>query len=212
MNAQKTLMSVAAVTYQRMTGECHQPSAGRCGISAQTLRAFHPLDAEDVLSQIERPKIDEYDDYLFIVMHFPVYDDTPGHTVQRGRFSSSAGFLITIHDGRLKPLDNLFAACHDDGIADQHLGRSRKRLPLDARRHGGPQPRDAAQAGRQVATLKSRCSPTTCAASVRSISLIRRDIIALRQVVKPQIAIVSNLERRRAFIRRVGRLLWRHRR
>ncbi len=28
---------------------------------------FHPLDMEDCLSRIERPKIDEYDGYLFIV-------------------------------------------------------------------------------------------------------------------------------------------------
>ncbi len=35
---------------------------------------FHALDLEDVLSRNQRPKIDEYDDYLFIVLHFPVYD------------------------------------------------------------------------------------------------------------------------------------------
>jgi magnesium transporter len=36
---------------------------------------------------------------------------------------------------------------------------------------------------------------------VRNMSIVRRDIIALRRIVKPQIAIVSNLERRdRAFI------------
>ena len=35
---------------------------------------FHPLDYEDVLSRNQRPKLDEYDDYLFIVLHFPRYD------------------------------------------------------------------------------------------------------------------------------------------
>src|SRR3954454_25249607 len=33
---------------------------------------FHALDLEDVLSRNQRPKIDVYDDYLFIVLHFPV--------------------------------------------------------------------------------------------------------------------------------------------
>src|SRR5438094_466163 len=32
---------------------------------------FHPLDYEDVFSRNQRPKIDEYDDYLFIILHFP---------------------------------------------------------------------------------------------------------------------------------------------
>src|SRR6201999_1003477 len=35
---------------------------------------FHPLDYEDVRSRTQRPKVDEYDDYLFIVLHFPRYD------------------------------------------------------------------------------------------------------------------------------------------
>ena len=35
---------------------------------------WHELDVEDVLSKRQRPKIDEYPEYLFAVLHFPVYD------------------------------------------------------------------------------------------------------------------------------------------
>ena len=37
---------------------------------------WHPLDVEDVISQRQRPKVDDYDDegYLFAVLHFPAYD------------------------------------------------------------------------------------------------------------------------------------------
>ena len=35
---------------------------------------WHPLDVEDVLSKRQRPKVDEYPDYLFGVLHFPFYD------------------------------------------------------------------------------------------------------------------------------------------
>ena len=45
---------------------------------------FHALDLEDVLSRNQRPKIDEYPEYLFIVLHFPVFDRTVG---QIGRAS-----------------------------------------------------------------------------------------------------------------------------
>ncbi len=30
------------------------------------------------MSRNQRPKVDEYDDYLFIVLHFPQYDKTVG--------------------------------------------------------------------------------------------------------------------------------------
>src|SRR4029453_5485916 len=39
---------------------------------------FHPLDYEDVTSRNQRPKVDAYDDYLFIVLHFPRYDKQVG--------------------------------------------------------------------------------------------------------------------------------------
>src|SRR3954453_6498696 len=39
---------------------------------------FHSLDYEDVLSRNQRPKVDEYDDYLFIVLHFPRFDKRLG--------------------------------------------------------------------------------------------------------------------------------------
>jgi magnesium transporter len=39
---------------------------------------FHALDLEDVLSRNQRPKIDEYPDYLFIVLLFPVFDRAVG--------------------------------------------------------------------------------------------------------------------------------------
>ena len=39
---------------------------------------FHALEIEDVLSRNQRPKIDVYDDYLFIVLHFPIFDPAAG--------------------------------------------------------------------------------------------------------------------------------------
>lgn len=37
---------------------------------------FHPLDIEDCRSKVQRPKIDIYDDYYFLILHFPVFDKT----------------------------------------------------------------------------------------------------------------------------------------
>ena len=34
--------------------------------------SFHPLDLDDTLSRRQRPKIDEYKDYIFIVLQFPI--------------------------------------------------------------------------------------------------------------------------------------------
>jgi magnesium transporter len=39
---------------------------------------FHPLDFEDVFSRNQRPKLDAYDEYLFIVLQFPSFDKATG--------------------------------------------------------------------------------------------------------------------------------------
>ena len=58
---------------------------------------FHPLDYEDVISRNQRPKIDEYENYLFIVLHFPVFDKNVGR-LNAGELDMFVGpdYLITI--------------------------------------------------------------------------------------------------------------------
>ena len=51
---------------------------------------FHALDLEDVLSRNQRPKIDVYDDYLFIVLHLPIFDPAPAGSAPASSTSSSA--------------------------------------------------------------------------------------------------------------------------
>ncbi|MGA9351260.1 MAG: CorA family divalent cation transporter [Anaerolineae bacterium] len=73
---------------------------------------FHPLDLEGCLSKIERPKINEYEDYLFIVINFPVYD--PDQRISRSsqvHFFIGSGYLVTVHDGILNPIHQLFDDC-----------------------------------------------------------------------------------------------------
>src|SRR5215218_4424291 len=73
---------------------------------------FHPLDYEDVASRNQRPKIDEYPDYLFIVLHFPVYDKSVGR-LNAAELDIFIGpdFLITLPNSPLPPVEYLFARC-----------------------------------------------------------------------------------------------------
>src|SRR5947208_1979751 len=73
---------------------------------------FHALDLEDVLSRNQRPKIDEYEEYLFIVLHFPVFDTNVGRLGQ-GELDLfvGPGFLITIPNQPLQPVEYLFERC-----------------------------------------------------------------------------------------------------
>ena len=70
---------------QDHVGQYRAPHQGRDRVAGAEL-PFHPLHLDDCLSKIQRPKIDEHEDsYLFIVLHFPVFNRmAQGHRGQRG--------------------------------------------------------------------------------------------------------------------------------
>ncbi len=166
---------------------------------------FHPLDLEDCMSNIERPKVDEYEDYLFIVMHFPVYD--PNERVSRISevdIFIGNGYLITLHDGDLKPLIQLFEECQKDERARaRHMSKGAGQLLygiLD--RTVDYVMRILLKVGERIYQVERHIFTDNMRHIVEEISVIRRDVIALRRIIKPQIGVVSNLERKdRPFIR-----------
>lgn len=77
--------------------------------------SFHPLTLEDTLSPIQRPKVDVFSDHLFIVLHFPVYEKKSGRiTSAEVDVFVGKGFIVTLHDGRLKPLVDFFDEVQDN--------------------------------------------------------------------------------------------------
>ena len=64
-------------------------------------RDIHPLHLEDLVSHTERPKFDEEDTYLFIVMHFPVWDSVSRISrASEVEFILGRNYLVTVHDVR----------------------------------------------------------------------------------------------------------------
>ncbi|MGI9539887.1 MAG: magnesium transporter CorA family protein [Miltoncostaeaceae bacterium] len=76
---------------------------------------FHPLDYEDVLSRRrQRPKIDEYDGYAFLVFYFPRFDKATGR-LQGAEVDVfvAEDLLITLPKEPLKPLNAMWSRCEN---------------------------------------------------------------------------------------------------
>ena len=88
-----------------------EPSSDELRLLVKKYR-FHELDLEDCLQQTERPKIDEYDKYLFIILQFPVYNKKH-HRFDTEQLNIFIGqdYLITVHQGKLKALNEIAEAC-----------------------------------------------------------------------------------------------------
>lgn len=83
---------------------------------------FHELDYEDVLSRRQRPKVDEYASYLFVVLHFPRYDKSAGRlgTAELDVFVGR-DYLITISSQPLRALGRVFHRCQADETYREEL-------------------------------------------------------------------------------------------
>jgi magnesium transporter len=160
---------------------------------------FHPLDLEDVLSRSrQRAKIDAYDEYLFLVLHFPRYHKTSGRlqAVELNVFVAD-GLLITIPEEPLKPVSQLWTAC---------IGSEQRRAELMSKGSGYllyamvdgmydycfP---ILDKIGVKLDSLEDAIFEGQREQVVRDISGVTHEIINFRKIVKPQRGTLRLLER-----------------
>lgn len=73
---------------------------------------FHELLLEDCMTENQRSKVDDDDDYTFIVLHLPRYKkDLMRLDSEEIDIFLGPNYLITLHEGELKPLVALSRMC-----------------------------------------------------------------------------------------------------
>ncbi|PIN82552.1 MAG: magnesium transporter, partial [Nitrosopumilales archaeon CG11_big_fil_rev_8_21_14_0_20_33_24] len=80
---------------------------------------LNTLNIEDCMTKSELPKLDSYNEHFFVILHFPSLLRQPGIS-RNSQLSIFIGrdFLITVHQGDLKPLVDLVNICKNN--LDQH--------------------------------------------------------------------------------------------
>ncbi|MEK6277316.1 MAG: magnesium transporter CorA family protein [Actinomycetota bacterium] len=158
---------------------------------------FHPLDLEDVQSRNQRPKIDTYDDYLFIVLHFPIFDPSVGRlgTGELDLFVGP-GYLITIPNQPLQPVEYLFERCRSkeemrEQLFSRGAGYLLYRVVDDGFDYCFPMLR---KIGNKLDALEEEIFEGRSEEIVRDISNAKQEIINFRKVIRPQRPVLRDLE------------------
>jgi magnesium transporter len=159
---------------------------------------FHALDLEDVLSRNQRPKIDEYPDYLFIVLHFPVFDRQLKR-LGTGELDIFVGpdYLVTIPNTPLQPVSYLFERCRQkeelrEQIFSRGSGYLLYRIVDDAFDYCFPMLR---KIGNKLDALEDEIFEGRSEDIVRDISNVKQEIINFRKVIRPQRTVLRDLEK-----------------
>src|ERR671918_2967692 len=159
---------------------------------------FHALDLEDVLSRNQRPKIDVYDDYLFIVLHFPVFDSAAGR-LGAGELDLfvGPGYLVTIPNQPLQPVEYLFERCRaNEELREQLFSRGSGyllyRLVDDSFDYCFPMLR---KIGNKLDALEDDIFEGRSEEVVRDLSNVKQEVINFRKVIRPQRPVLRDLEK-----------------
>jgi len=165
---------------------------------------FHALDYEDVYSRNQRPKVDEYDDYLFVVLHFPVFDKTVGR-LNAAELDIFVGpdFLVTLPNQPLPPVEYLFERLRTredlrDQLFSKGPGYLLYRIVDDCVDASFPMLR---KMGNKLERLEEEIFEGGRSREVvRDISNVKQEIINFRRVVRPQRAALRDLERTKRYV------------
>jgi magnesium transporter len=197
--ATKTEPSTASITWDKLTWiNIERPTEEETEYLAKEY-PFHPLDLDDCLSKIQLPKIDEYEDYLFMVFHFPVFNlEARVTTPSQVSIFIGENYLITLHQGDLKPLVSYFKSCQaNEKTRQEAMGRSSGYLlylildrlvnycfPI------------LNKTGENIDKVEDQIFGENPKAALADVAVLRRDIISFRRIIRPQTEAVETLEQK----------------
>lgn len=192
-------LSVSGVAWH----DCTQPTRSELH-AVQRRYHFHALDIDDCLSEHERPKIEEYASYLFLVFHIP-YGSTATGRILKEEINIFFGrdFLVTVRDGKSPSVDQLWRALHTSKRRkEEYFGRGAGfllyRLMRDLFAESFPLVEEIMRELRRIE--ESLFGSEEQQSVLQAILMLRRNIITMRSILNPQRAIVAHLEHKRQFI------------
>jgi magnesium transporter len=159
---------------------------------------FHPLDFEDLYSRNQRPKLDAYDDYLFVILQFPIFDKTADRLVAAELdLFIGPDYLMTLPNEPIPPLEALFERYSErDELREQIFSKGSGYLLyklVDACVDASfPMLR---KMGHKLDRIEDDIFEGRSDEVVRDISNSKQEIINFRRIVRPMRAVLRDLER-----------------
>ncbi len=179
------------VTWIHVQGDAEPDTMRQLG----QLFGLHHLALEDVINSGQRPKVDEYNEHLFVVLaHSIINDDREDIEVSQLSLFLGRNFVISFHPGATDPFDPIRKRLRD------HAGRIRARgadyllyalidLVID---DGFPV---LEWLGDEIEELEEEMLDTPTGSNLRRLYQLKRTLVIMRRVLWPQREAVNKLVR-----------------
>ncbi len=157
---------------------------------------FHPLDIEDCRESNQRSKIDTYDDYHFLVLHFPIFDKQNRFIKpQEVKIFWGEEFFITIGKSHWA-VDSVFddAMKQDKRGEDFEIGTSDAILYAVLEKLMNESIHLLRKVGLELELINRELFGKSPAKIIERLSVTRKNIIVLNTMFKPQLRVFNKFE------------------
>ena len=157
--------------------------------------SLHPLVLEDIVNTVQRPKIEDYGSYLFIVFRMLKQEESGDFTSEQVSVVLSQGYLITFQEGfRGDVFDGVRERIRSGkgkirGMGSDYLAYALIDAVVDSYFTV------LEEMGEHIVNLEEELTRHASPFVLRSISTIRKEVIFLRKTAWPLREAVSFLER-----------------
>jgi magnesium transporter len=157
--------------------------------------AFHPLSVEDAMAPVEYPKVEEYNGYLYVILHgidFRAVEH--GFATHDVDFFVGSNYLVTVHDGTSRSIVALREHCPRNAkiLGDGPIGLFHRIVDAMVD-HYRP---EVEKLEDRLEDLEKQVFDGPRQDLVREILATKRDVSSLRRVVTPQRDVIARLARR----------------
>lgn len=173
------------------------PTPGEIKTIFEDLFAFHPLVTEDCVSDSPLPKLESYDDYLYVVMHAVDYSKTDKFTTTELDLILGKNFLVTFHRQPLRPVQAAIERClrtpHSPVRGPDRFAHTLLDLMVDAYKPALDELRE------EIEWVESAVLANVDARELfPRVVALRKELGQLRQIVRPQREVATELAQGKA--------------
>ncbi|MCK6463052.1 MAG: magnesium transporter CorA family protein [Candidatus Pacebacteria bacterium] len=159
--------------------------------------AIPPAVADELLRPTVRPKVDAYDKFIYLVLHFPVYDivrktSSPCEI----DFIVGKNFIITTHYQSIIPLHEMIKTFEVDSLmGEKNMSKSTSRLMFLIIRHLYDFAlRQLDHVQEKISIIEEHVFKGLEKEMVKEISFVQRDILEFERSVHAHKSVMASLE------------------
>lgn len=165
-----------------------KPSSEEINELGKRFPQIHPLVLEELLTPTIRPRVENYDHHLYMVLHFPKFVPGPQKSISHEMdFILMQDILITVQYDDMELVNNFWRECEMKNAVKERYGKSPIHLLYYlVRMLFSDALKELDKIQEEIDTVEEQVFGGHEKETLEDISILKRDVLDFRRALKPQ--------------------------